>query len=146
MELILVMSLVGIMSFVAIPFISNTQSITMDGAAKKLEGDLRYAQNLATTTGDSYGFRTTGADNTGYEIYKVSDNTAVTSPYTHTPMQEDFSSEYSGITFDASHDMTFDENGIPTVLSGGDTVTLVNTSGETEDVVVSSVGLISVSH
>ena len=143
-ELILVMALIGIMSFVAIPAVNNTQAITMEGAARKLEGDIRYAQNLATTTGDSYGFRTTGSDNTGYEIYKVSNNTAVTSPYSHTPMQEDFAEGYSGITFDATHSMTFDESGLPNISSGGNTINLVNTSDETKSILINNSGLISI--
>ncbi|MCP5464158.1 MAG: prepilin-type N-terminal cleavage/methylation domain-containing protein [Deltaproteobacteria bacterium] len=97
MELILVMSLIGIMAFTAIPAITNTQSVSLDAASRKLESDIRYAQNLAMTTGDAYGFRTiTDASDTNYEIYEVTSNTAVEDPYDHLDMQEDFTESFNG--------------------------------------------------
>ena len=144
LELVMVIALIGIMSFVAIPKVIDTRTITMQGATTKLLGDIRYAQNLATTTGDTYGFRTTGSANTGYEIYKVSTNDAVESPYDHNPMQEDFTESYSGTTFDASHDIWFDSNGLPSIRTGTSSIVLNNEAGDSSTITVNNAGLVTI--
>lgn len=147
-ELVLVISLLGIMSFTAIPAIINTQAVNIEGASRKLESDMRYAQNLAMKTGDQYGFRTTGAgasgDNTAYEIYEVTTGLAVESPVTHTDMQEDFDPTFSGITFPSQHDIRFDSTGAPTFVQGNGSVSLESDAGDARNIVVNNAGYISI--
>ncbi len=141
-ELVLVMSLIGIMTFVAIPAITNVQGISMDQASAKVESDIRYAQNLAMTTGDEYGFRTTGGANTAYEVYDVSTGTAVESPYDHLPMTEDLLNDYGGVSMTGAVNITFDERGYPTIVTGTNEVTMQNSGGETQVITIGDNGLI----
>lgn len=147
MELVMVLGLLAVLSISAIPAITNTQSVNLDGAARKLEGDLRYAQNLATTTGNDYGLRTTAPNAgviSGYEVYDVVSGQPVSSPYDHLPMTENLSDDFDGITLNDSLDIQFDDQGNPTYVDGDGTVTVANESGETKDIVVSSTGLINI--
>lgn len=142
-ELILVMVLIGILSFTAVPILTNTHLVSLDGAAHKMEADLQYAQSLATTTGDDYGFRTTvSATNSTYEIYRVSDNAVTTSPYHHGPMQEDFTNEFGEVSFPSDYTVTFDDEGIPTFVTGLSPITIQNSDGDSQTISINSSGLI----
>jgi Tfp pilus assembly protein FimT len=139
----MVMVLIGILSFTAVPLLTNTHLVNLDGATRKLEADLQYTQSLATTTGDSYGFRTTvSATNSTYEIYRVSDNTVTTSPYHHGQMQEDFADEFGEISFFSDCTVTFDNDGIPTFVVGTSPITIQNSDGDTQTISINSSGLI----
>ncbi|MBF0104165.1 MAG: prepilin-type N-terminal cleavage/methylation domain-containing protein [Deltaproteobacteria bacterium] len=147
MELVLVLALVSIVAISSFPMLADTQAITLDGAARKLEGDMRYAQNLSMTTGNDHGVRTTGgAGGTTYEVYEVATDTVVTSPYDHLPMSEDLSNtgeEYHGITFPASDTVTFDDVGTPTAINGDGSFVLRNENGDTKTITINNSGLIT---
>ncbi len=146
-ELIMVIVLLGILATTAIPYMTSTNFFNLDTATRKLESDLRYAQNLASTTGDSYGFRTLndGVDST-YEIYEVSTNQAIDSPYSHIAMQEDFEDSFPGILFEngTQYDIEFDSDGNPSFVAGGSTITLIDGSQNTKTIDINTIGLISV--
>ncbi len=90
-----------------------------------VQNDIRYAQMLAQTTGDSYGFRATSS--TVYHVYKVSDGSIVTSPYDQLPLQVDLNAVYNGLHFSAAtyptYQVTFDAVGRP---SGAVTVQVMD--------------------
>ncbi len=143
LELVMVIVLIGILTFTAVPYLANIHTVGLDGAAKQVESHIQYAQNLAVTTNDDHGFRTTsGVGGHTYEIYKVSSDTVVTSPYDHQPMQEDLSAEYLGVSFLSDVDVRFDKNGIPTFVSGASPVTLQNSDGEQKLITINSAGSI----
>lgn len=115
-ELVITMSIVGILSAVAIPAIGRLmQTSGLDAASRMVQNDIRYAQMLAQTTGDSYGFRATTS--TVYQIYKVSDGSLVNSPYDQLPMQVDLAKVQQGVHFSAgvypAYQVTFDSVGRP---------------------------------
>lgn len=148
MELILVISLMGIMSFVAAPIFMDNQQFNLDGAARKLESELQYIQNLAMTTGESYGFRTTGAGsggaNTAYEIYRVATDDPIESPYTHLPMEEDLESGFQGIVFSENEQIVFNSDGEPSFGLGGGEIEMNGPGDQQGSVVVNNVGLIQI--
>lgn len=146
MELVMVIGLLGIMTVAAIPAIVNTQSVYLDGATRQVEADLRYAQNLATTTGDAHGFRTTAAVDgsiTGYEVYNDVTDEVVESPYDHMPMIQNLSDDFSGVSFNGATNVIFNDVGTPSFSSGDGQLTMTNDEGETRDVIVTSTGLIN---
>lgn len=142
-ELVLVLVLIGILSFTTVPLLTNTHIVSLDGASHKLESDLQYAQALATTTGESYGMRTTESDDSStYEIYRVSDDSVVTSPYDNGPMQEDFTDEFGEVSFSSDCTVTFDDEGLPTFVTGSSPIVIENSDGEIKTISINSSGLI----
>lgn len=117
-ELVMVITILGIIAYVGIEGTFDMSSYSLDGATQKVLQDIRYAQNLAMTTGEQYGFQVTGE--TTYEVYKVEDHSIPTSPYTQAPMQEDLSQSFTGTTFGAAAEypafqVEFDAQGTPTL-------------------------------
>lgn len=147
LETMAVMSLIAVLAVSAIPALTDSQSVSLDGAAHKVEGDLRYAQSLAMTTGDGYGFRTLDDGTaTTYEVYDVVSGDVVSSPYDHQPMQEDLKESFEGVEFqnNEAYDIRFDEQGTPTIVAGDSNIELTNTSDETSVIAVNDGGLISI--
>jgi prepilin-type N-terminal cleavage/methylation domain-containing protein len=149
LELILTVAVLGVLTATAMPLFTNSDSFALVNAAKKLENDLQYAQNLATTTSEAHGFRNIADDDiiSNYEIYNVDDDEAVTSPYDHEPMQEDFAEDFTGTVFVTNnHEVEFDETGMPTFVSGDNTITISNEDGsETTTIeIVESTGMIRI--
>lgn len=145
-ELIFVMAIMGLVGVVIIPSLGSfLETGNIRTAARKVQADLRYAQSLASTTGDSYGFRATSS--TEYEIYDVSTGSAVDSPYDLQPMQVNLNEISSQLVFTAStypaYQVTFDSSGSP---SSATTIELSDTSGSVSnlEVVTSSNGLIQI--
>ena len=142
-------AVLGVITATAVPLFTQSDSFAVSDASKQLESDIQYAQNLATSTGDAYGFRTISGDNihSNYEIYNVDTDDPVSSPYDHEPMQEDFSENYGNTIFVTdNHDIQFDETGMPTIVAGGDTIQISNDDGtETSTIeVVESTGMIRI--
>lgn len=149
LELVLTVAVLGVLTATAVPLLTNSDSFALTNAAKKLESDLQYAQSLASTTGEAYGFRNIADDdiNSNYEVYDVDTDEAVSSPYDHEPMQEDFAESFAGTVFVTDdHDITFDETGMPTIESGDNTITISNEDGsETTTLeIVESTGMIRI--
>lgn len=148
LELVLTVAVLGVLTATSMPLFTDADSFALTDAAKKLESDLQYAQNLATSTGESHGFRNIEDDSaSNYEIYNVDDDEAVTSPYDHEPMEEDFAESFAGTVFVTDdHEIEFDETGMPTFVSGDNTITISNDDG-TETVtleVIESTGMIRI--
>lgn len=125
-ELILVIVTLGIIAYAAIPVEPGLAPISLDAAARKLKSDIRYAQNMATTTGEPHGFRATGEST--YEIYNALSSSVITSPVTHLPMKEDLSASFGKAKFqDISYLVVFDNLGRPSL--GGGTIIIINDPG-----------------
>lgn len=118
-ELVLTLALVGIVAVAAVPKVNTAeQTIALDGATRSVESDLKYAQNLASVTGQVHGFKIAN-DSLTYTVYAKDDNgvkTAVTSPHDKTPMQINIEDHYQTVSFVVGQqiiDIEFNANGIP---------------------------------
>ena len=68
-ELVLVIIIVAVVGIVISLNLGGLDSITLNNAEKKLVGDLRYAQQLAITTGIRHGLRVDTASDMEYSLY-----------------------------------------------------------------------------
>lgn len=59
LELVIILVLVGLLSVVALPVFLN-EGLRVVPAAEQIAGEIRYAQSLAMTHGDSYSFNVSG--------------------------------------------------------------------------------------
>lgn len=139
-ELILTISLMSILSYAAIPKSAPLASFNLDASARQIKSDIRYAQNLATTTGENHGFRTTG--NHTYEIYNVTTGALATSPVTHEDYTVDMSGSYGDVLFADDYVIEFDTLGRP--VTGGGTIVEVGEGAALKQVqVTASSGYVS---
>jgi prepilin-type N-terminal cleavage/methylation domain-containing protein len=122
-ELILTLCL---LSFAAmtVNFSLNQSAVSSDLAILKIIGDIRFAQQMALSTGNTYGFHT--LTNHSYEIYVGSPGTYAVDPLTQGNFTIDLQTNFNGSTFGASnYQIQFDSTGTPT-LGGGQSYTLTN--------------------
>lgn len=143
-ELILVLVVMSILAIVAMPKGYDAMTtIPLETAAQRLKVDIRYAQSLATTTGESHGFRVTGE--TSYELYNADTGELVTSPHTQSAMQEEINdgTYLDGIVFSATdYEVVFDSYGRPT--TGGGTTIEISDNGVIRQIYISNTsGLVS---
>jgi MSHA pilin protein MshC len=80
-ELVMVIVIIGILSVIAHSRFSSFYDLKLEGAARKLAADIRYAQQVALSQHEAHGieFDTT---NNRYRLYAVSSGTNVTDPLT----------------------------------------------------------------
>lgn len=137
-ELITVMAIMGIMTFVALPFMGDyTHSANLDSAVRVLESDIRFVQSLAMTTGESYGFR--AISDHEYEAYEVSSGNRIVFPDTKFDFYRDIDLDYGGLLFTAAsypaYQVEFDVNGLPNVVTPTNII-LENALSDTKQVTV----------
>lgn len=141
-ELVLVMSLVGILAFVAAPRFNAYQEIELRAATHQLAADIRYAQSRAIATRVRHGV-TFDTANARYSVYRENPSTPVTD---FLDPGRAMTRSLEGVTlssasFDGSSDIEFDSMGTP-YASGSElgalgAVVLVGTGGTVDSVTVS---------
>lgn len=127
-ELVLVLVILSIVAVTTMPKDNGSQILNTDAVTQKMVGDLRYAQNLAMTSGNGYGMRITGA--TSYEIYRTTDGSIAESPYDHKPMQINLVNDYPGASIsesDQNLDIVFNTYG-QAVSGGGENIQIMGGS------------------
>lgn len=142
-ELMIVVVLLSILAIFVTQNTSGLQGVNLGAASKKMQSDLRYAQNLAMTTGDSHGLQVLGP--TTYRIYNVVTNAVVESPYDHEPMTENFVEDYLGVNVDVADqavDIRFNAYGQPT--TGAETIQLEIGSDAMSVQVTATSGFVSI--
>jgi prepilin-type N-terminal cleavage/methylation domain-containing protein len=99
-EMILVMSIMGLVSMVAFPQITDSNSLnslTLHSLADKVRNDLVYARQLSKATGEIHGLRVVGTET--YEVFSTKTDQAVVSPYTQKAMIESLQDTFGPIQF-----------------------------------------------
>jgi prepilin-type N-terminal cleavage/methylation domain-containing protein len=137
-ELVLVISLLGILAFsvVTITFDTTTSHLTV--AAKKIQSDILYARSLAMTRrGVTFGVAFTDATDT-YVVYETSTATPVLSPVNRQPMNEDFA-KFPGVTITGgNYTVEFNRKGAPSAGGGGSVQITNGTTTKTISVVANT--------
>lgn len=131
-ELVLMLSLLAIMVVLYVESAGDLSNIAVDGASRKAQSDIRYAQQLAQSTGGVYGVKFNSGGT--YEVYVGSPGHPVNSPTTNLPLIEDFH-DFPGVAISTNYQVQFDPMGRPTM--GADSrMRLTASSGAIRDVYV----------
>lgn len=112
-ELVMILTLLSILAAVAIPRFSSYGAIKQDNAVLKIASDIRYAQNMATTT--QQRSRVSFAAN-GYTINSCANYTSSTCTCAawSAVKTTDLSADYSGVTISSTVSLLeFDSLGRP---------------------------------
>ena len=126
-ELIVVMTIVGILAWLAYPKLSALNDIKLDGAARRVAADLRYAQNQSIGKRSVHGVLFEPAAGR-YTVFSPTTASPVTDPANRArPLRVDFVSggEFQGVTiasaaFGTTRGVTFDYFGVPRDTAGVD--------------------------
>lgn len=118
-ELAILISVVATLAVVAIGTMDLSAG-ALDGAVRRIESDLRFAQQTAMTEETPCGFVTTGLQS--YQVYRQAPGTPLTDPHTQTAMTIDLQQRYRGVTFGGNYQVTFQPSGLPTGASVNITV------------------------
>lgn len=119
-ELLIVVSLLAIMGGVYVGMVDLTGS-ALDRGIRRLEADLRFAQQQAMTEEVNYGFLTTGPQS--YQIYRGTPGTLATDPHTRQGMAISLATWYAGIRFGGTYQLEFTKDGVP-IVGGSNTIVL----------------------
>jgi prepilin-type N-terminal cleavage/methylation domain-containing protein len=126
-ELIVIIAILGVLSWLAFPKMSAMDEIKLDAAARRLAGDLRYAQSLAMSRRVIHGILFDPALEK-YTVFAPSAATPITDPADRArTMIVDYTSrtEFKGVllqsaTFGTTPGVTFDYFGVPRDTAGVD--------------------------
>jgi prepilin-type N-terminal cleavage/methylation domain-containing protein len=126
-ELALTITIIAILAWVAYPKVAAMGEIRLDAAARRLAGDLRYAQSRSIGTHAVHGVHFEPA-RSRYTVYSPTPASPVTDPADRArPLRVDYTSrvEFHGIAitsaaFGATPSVSFDYYGAPRDGSGND--------------------------
>lgn len=133
-ELVLTLTIIALMTATYISVADFTGN-ALDRAARRLESDLRYAQQLSTAEEVNFGVITNNA--TTYTVYRINTATPTTDPHTRQPMTLNFVNGYAGISFGANYQVEFDPLGRP-IIGGGTQFVLIHPAGNQRTVTVTA--------
>ncbi len=126
-ELIIIITILGILSWLAYPKVSAMDEIKLDAAARRLAGDLRYAQSLAMSRRVIHGILFNAALEK-YTVYAPNTATPIVDPADRArTMIVDYTSrtEFKGVlvqsaAFGTTPGVSFDYFGVPRDTAGVD--------------------------
>jgi hypothetical protein len=132
MELMLVMGMLSIVSLLFVSYSGDVGDVSVDALSRKIQTDIRYAQQLATSKGSNHGVNF--VQGSGYTVYDGNTSNPVLDPLTRFPFTEDLS-HFGSITLGSSYQVEFDRLGRPVIGGGGD-VTVVADGGASRKIYV----------
>jgi prepilin-type N-terminal cleavage/methylation domain-containing protein len=126
-ELLVILMIIGVLSWLAFPKMAAMDEIKLDAAARRLAADLRYAQSLAMSRRVIHGVLFDAAQEK-YTVYAPTPSSPVTDPADRArPMTVDYTSrtEFRGVlvqsaSFGTTPGVTFDYFGVPRDTAGAD--------------------------
>jgi prepilin-type N-terminal cleavage/methylation domain-containing protein len=155
-ELIIIITILGILSWLAYPKVSAMDEIKLDAAARRLAGDLRYAQSLAMSRRVIHGILFNAALEK-YTVYAPNTATPIVDPADRArTMIVDYTSrtEFKGVlvqsaAFGTTPGVSFDYFGVPRDTAGVDLTTnglvVLSYQGQSDSVFVApQTGMVTV--
>jgi len=155
-ELIVIIAILGILSWLAFPKMSAMDEIKLDAAARRLAGDLRYAQSMAMSRRVIHGVLFDPALGK-YTVFAPNPATPITDPADRArTMVVDYTSrtEFKGVlvqsaAFGTTPGVTFDYFGVPRDTAGVDLsstgIVVLTYQGQTDTVFVApQTGMVTV--
>jgi len=126
-ELIIIISILGILSWLAYPKVVAMDEIKLDAAARRMAADLRYAQSLAMSKRVIHGLLFEPSLGR-YTVFAPTSGSPITDPADRArPMRVDYTSrsEFKGVliqsaAFGSTPGVTFDYFGVPRDTAGVD--------------------------
>lgn len=131
-ELMLMVVVLGVLAVLYTSSTGDLSDVSIDAVSRKVQSDIRYAHQLATSTSGVYGANFVAGG--GYEIYQGSPGHPVKDPVTREDMVVNLA-DFQGVVITTNYRVEFNARGEPT--TGADSrVRLTASSGAIRDVYV----------
>jgi len=141
MELLLVMSLLSVTALLFITYTGDIGAVSVDALSRKIQSDIRLAQQMSTSSGQNHGVSFTADGN--YVVYAGTVATPVTDPLENTPMIED-PSVFGQVKVANNYNVEFDSLGRPVIGGGGNIEVLADSGASRMIYVVNNTGAVVV--
>lgn len=140
-ELVLVVSMLSVIGLLFISYSGDIGNVSVDALSRKIQSDIRYAQQLATSTGTTHGVVFHSGGN--YVVYVNNENTPATDPMDRRPMVES-SADFGSIMISSNYRVEFDKLGKPTVGGGGNVEIVADSGAQRRIYVIENTGAVIV--
>ncbi|MFH1830847.1 MAG: hypothetical protein ABH871_08760 [Pseudomonadota bacterium] len=124
-ELLLTMALLSVIGMLFISYTGDVGNVAVDAASYKIQSDIRYAQQLATSTGTPHGIQF--IKNGNYTVYRDTLENPISDPLDKQPMIKDMEG-FGDVAINITLNVKFDKAGKP-IEGGGQSVEIVSPSG-----------------
>jgi prepilin-type N-terminal cleavage/methylation domain-containing protein len=141
LELVLVIAMLSVVALLFVSYSGNVGNVSVDSLTRKIQADIRYAQQLATSTGVAHGVNFVQGGN--YVVYVGNINTPVTDPLDHQPMIEDMSA-FGDIELGNTYRVEFNKIGTPTTGGGGNLSVVAGSGAARRVYVIENTGAVIV--
>ena len=125
LELVLTMGMLSIVSLLFITYSGDVGNVSVDALSRKIQSDIRFAQQLATSKGVNHGVQFVQWGD--YIVYSGTPATPAIDPFDRSPMIEN-TEEFGGIQVATNYQVEFNRYGSP-VMGGGGNLEVVSDSG-----------------
>lgn len=140
-ELILVIGMLSVIALLFVSYTGDVGNVSVDAASWKIQSDIRYAQQLATSTGTPHGVQF--LQNGNYTVYSGTIATPAIDPLERQPMVED-PTQFGNIYIGNSFQVEFDKVGRPTIGGGGNVEVIADSGASRRIYVIDSTGAVIV--
>jgi len=140
-ELLLVMTMLSVIALIFVSYTGDVGNVSVDALSRKIQSDIRFAQQLATTTGVTHGVQFTASGN--YIVYENTTSTPAMDPFEREPMVEDLE-EYGDIDIGNSYTVEFNKVGKPTTGGGGNVEVVADSGAARKIYVIDNTGAVVV--
>lgn len=139
LELLLTMTLLSITALLFITYTGDVGTVSVDGLSRKIQSDVRLAQQLATSTGTPHGVQFTQGGN--YVVYVNNTATPATDPLTRMPMIKN-PLDFGDVVLSNSYQVQFDKVGKPTIGGGGNVMITADSGASRVIYVIANTGAV----
>ena len=140
-ELLLVVSLLSVVGLLFVSYSGDIGNVSIDALSRKIQSDIRYAQQMATSTGVAHGVNFVQGGS--YTVYTGNISTPTTDPYDRGPMVEDMQ-EFGDIEVVTNYQVEFNTLGTPTIGGGGNVEVMADTGAMRIIYVIDNTGAVVV--
>ncbi len=140
-ELLLVISMLSVVALLFISYSGDVGNVSVDALSRKIQSDIRYAQQLATTTGSTHGVVFNAGGN--YVVYLGTESNPVEDPVDKQPMVES-GADFGDIGIANSYRVEFNKLGAPLVGGGGNVEVVADNGARRRVYVIENTGAVLV--
>lgn len=141
MELLLVMGMISVIALLFVSYTGDVGNVAVDALTRKIQSDIRYAQQLATSSGVAHGVQFVQGGN--YTVYVDNATTPALDPLTRMPMVEDMVN-FGDVQIVNNYQVEFDTLGKPTVGGGGNVEVLAGSGAWRRVYIIKNTGAVVV--
>ncbi|HPW45605.1 MAG TPA: hypothetical protein PKU96_04460 [bacterium] len=138
-ELVLVMGMLVVIAALFISYTGDIGNVSVDSLSRKIQSDIRFAQQMATSKGSPHGVKFTQGG--GYTVYDGIPSNPAIDPFEKNLMVENVS-DFGSIALANNFQVEFNKLGKPTMGGGGNIEVLADSGARRRIYVIENTGAV----